>query len=232
MAKELPYFKFYCSEWNDGDITLEEFRTQGVFINICSLYWSRGCNLTLEKLKRRFKDNVRDIEILLSENLIKNLNDGSIKIRFLDEQWTGKDARSTTSRINGSKGGRPKKPKKPNQNLTKPNIEEIREEEKREEDKENSSEPTLVAPSNNLDFNYTNGLFEKDIPEVWLQVWIDAYPAVDILLEINKAKAWLFANPKKRKKDHKAFLNNWLARCQKNGGNIASNKVKNPHSPF
>jgi hypothetical protein len=104
--------------------------------------------------------------------------------------------------------------------------------EKIEEDKENSSEPTPVAPSNNLDFNYTNGLFEKEIPEVWLQVWIDAYPAVDILLEINKAKAWLFANPKKRKKDHKAFLNNWLARCQKNGGNIASNKVKKPHSPF
>ena len=33
MAKDLPYFKFFCSEWNDGDITLEDFNLQGLFIN-------------------------------------------------------------------------------------------------------------------------------------------------------------------------------------------------------
>lgn len=52
MAKDLPYFKFFCSEWNDGDITLESYKTQGIFINICSYYWSNECDVTLKNLKR------------------------------------------------------------------------------------------------------------------------------------------------------------------------------------
>ena len=223
MAKNLPYFKFYSSEWNDGDITLESFQTQGLFINICSLYWSRECNLTFNKLIRRFPDNESDINILIKENLIKNLNNGIIKIRFLDEQWNGKDRRSTTSKTNGAKGGRPPKPKEPNK--TQLRGEEIRGEEIRGEEGI-SSEPVEPAQSSNLDFNYHTGKFNIEIPKSWLDVFIPAYPAVDIDLEISKAKAWLFANPKKRKVDHKAYLNNWLARCQKQGGNIASNKPK------
>jgi len=89
-----------------------------------------------------------------------------------------------------------------------------------------SSEPAKPAQSSNLDFNYQTGKFNIDIPYNWIEVFTSAYPAVDIDLEISKAKAWLFANPKKRKVDHKAYLNNWLARCQKHGGNIASNKPK------
>ena len=51
MAKDLPYFKFFCSEWNDGDITLEDFKTQGLFINICSYYWSNECELRAFKIR-------------------------------------------------------------------------------------------------------------------------------------------------------------------------------------
>ena len=50
MAKDLPYFKFFCSEWNDGDITLESYKIQGLFINVCSYYWSNECDLSLIKL--------------------------------------------------------------------------------------------------------------------------------------------------------------------------------------
>ena len=131
MATNLPYFKFYSSEWNDGDITLESFQTQGVFINICSLYWSRECSLTLDKLIRRFPNSENDIMLLIKENLIKNLDDGTIKIRFLDEQYKGRDGRSSTSKTNGAKGGRPKKPKEPN--ITQLREEEIRREEIRRE---------------------------------------------------------------------------------------------------
>lgn len=55
MARDLPYFKFYVSEWNDGSITLEDFHTQGLFINICSFYWSRECVVTKEQLYKKFK---------------------------------------------------------------------------------------------------------------------------------------------------------------------------------
>ena len=56
MAKDLPYFKFFCSEWNDGDITLEDYEIQGLFINICSYYWSSGCEVSLQKVKKRFRN--------------------------------------------------------------------------------------------------------------------------------------------------------------------------------
>ena len=71
MAKDLPYFKFFVSEWNDGDITLEDYKTQGVFINVCSYYWSNECDITIEKLNKRFKNNLQEIEILFSTDLIK-----------------------------------------------------------------------------------------------------------------------------------------------------------------
>tara|TARA_R110000803_G_scaffold2716_1_gene9329 strand:+ start:322 stop:1089 length:768 start_codon:yes stop_codon:yes gene_type:complete len=85
MAKELPYFKFFCSEWNDGDITLEEMKVQGVFINVCSYYWSKECNLESKMLLKRFKNNTEEINILITEGHIKDI-DGFIEINFLDEQ--------------------------------------------------------------------------------------------------------------------------------------------------
>jgi hypothetical protein len=90
-----------------------------------------------------------------------------------------------------------------------------------------------------LSFNYTKGLFEAEIPEEWFQVWIQAYPAVDVISETKKAQAWLFSNPSKRKKDHKRFLTGWMSRTQEKGGtrNFSSqqelsyaDKVKN-HNP-
>ena len=47
MAKELPYFRFYASEWLEGDITLEDMATQGLFTNICAWYWHKECRLSL-----------------------------------------------------------------------------------------------------------------------------------------------------------------------------------------
>tara|TARA_R110000782_G_scaffold20221_1_gene54814 strand:- start:9 stop:713 length:705 start_codon:yes stop_codon:yes gene_type:complete len=85
MAKDLPYFKFFCSEWNDGDITLEDYNVQGVFINVCSYYWSKECNLESKMLFKRFKNVKEDINILITEGHIKDV-DGFIEINFLDEQ--------------------------------------------------------------------------------------------------------------------------------------------------
>ena len=85
MAKDLPYFKFFCSEWNDGDITLEDYNVQGVFINVCSYYWSKECNLESKMLYKRFKDVKEAINTLITEGHIKDV-DGFIEINFLDEQ--------------------------------------------------------------------------------------------------------------------------------------------------
>tara|TARA_R110000782_G_scaffold67768_1_gene136820 strand:- start:244 stop:963 length:720 start_codon:yes stop_codon:yes gene_type:complete len=99
MAKDLPYFKFFCSEWNDGDITLESYKTQGIFINICSYYWSNECDVTLKNLKKKFRFNTDDIDYLIKERLIKSKED-YISISFLDEQCIERGKLSNTNSKN------------------------------------------------------------------------------------------------------------------------------------
>lgn len=111
MAKDLPYFKFFVSEWNDGDITLEDYNIQGLFINVCAYYWSRECMLSYDILIKKFKHNKEDIERLISEDLIKFRECDMMSISFLDEQLEERKAKSKVNSVNGSKGGRPKKQK-------------------------------------------------------------------------------------------------------------------------
>ncbi len=80
MAKNFPYFKFTATEWLTGDIVYESLELQGLFINVCALYWQRDGKLTIEDLIRRYKN----------ESLINQLIDryiwneqGNIFIKFL-----------------------------------------------------------------------------------------------------------------------------------------------------
>ena len=101
MAKDLPYFKFFVSEWSDGDITLEDMETQGLFINLCSYYWSQECNVTLAKAKKRFKHNTKLIDTLLESDII-SVDGDDVCIRFLNEQ---QEERLEQSKVR-SKGGK------------------------------------------------------------------------------------------------------------------------------
>ena len=47
---------------------------------------------------------------------------------------------------------------------------------------------------------------------------IEAYPAVMVAQEIDRARLWIEANPTKRKSNVRKFLTNWMARCQERGG--------------
>lgn len=100
MAKDLPYFKFSVSEWNDGDITLCSLEAQGLFINLCSLYWSQEGNLSITKCKRRFKDcNTTVWDELTTEQIIK-VDGDQISISFLDEQFQERVKLSTINKQN------------------------------------------------------------------------------------------------------------------------------------
>lgn len=116
MAKELPYFKFYISEWLNGDITLEDYECQGLFINICAYYWSKNSYLPFSVLRKRFRGQEHNIETLIESGIIK-INGDLIDITFLNEQMDSKEIQKITNQKNGAKGGRPKKEKsekKPN----------------------------------------------------------------------------------------------------------------------
>jgi len=160
---ELPYFKFYIGEWVTGDIAMEDMETQGLFINICALYWSRGCELTMTLAKRRFRTCKEPSFNSLVEFKIIKLNGDNITINFLDEQFEQYRELSEKNKKNGSKGGRPLKNKKPKENpeetqekpngfvsLTqdepkKSNIEKIIEEKKIEENSNNKNDDALPS---------------------------------------------------------------------------------------
>jgi len=87
MAKELPWFKFYPDEWLTGDITLEEESIQGLFITVCAYYWKKDCDITIALLKKRYRHITDDSwSLLFKTNSIKVENE-TVKINFLDEQW-------------------------------------------------------------------------------------------------------------------------------------------------
>lgn len=141
MAKDLPYFKFIISEWNDGDITLCSLEAQGLFINLCSLYWSQEGKLSLSKSKRRFKCDERIWKELIDDKIIK-IDHDQIVINFLKEQLKERGLRSETNSDNGKLGGRPRKQDvkaiafhdESEMKANESNIEKRREEENREEE--------------------------------------------------------------------------------------------------
>lgn len=125
MAKELPYFQFEPAEYLTKDISFCSLNAQGLFINICSYYWQRNCELTREQVLRRlnYPDELNE---LISEGII-DINGDKITIKFLDNQRNSVIRQSKTNSENGKKGGRPKKRKeseikakqKPNESETK-----------------------------------------------------------------------------------------------------------------
>lgn len=79
-----------------------------------------------------------------------------------------------------------------------------REEKRREE--RNTSASTAAA------FDADTGHFQ--IPDLLMQQWRGAYPALSLDVELSKASAWLIANPKNRKSNYARFLTNWLSKAQ------------------
>jgi hypothetical protein len=107
MAKELPYFKFRPTEWLTGDIVFEDMETQGLFTNICAVYWQRDGDLTLEDVEKRYKNYGEKITAMVGRFL--KIKKGKIKISFLDEQFLERGFVSEKNSENGKLGGRPKK---------------------------------------------------------------------------------------------------------------------------
>ena len=102
MAKNFPFFKFVATEWLTGDIVYEDFSTQGLFINICALYWQRDGKLSIENLNKRYKTEI--INNLIDRFL--TVKDGFISIKFLDEQLIYAGHISKVNSENGKKGPR------------------------------------------------------------------------------------------------------------------------------
>lgn len=86
MAKELPYFRFEPGAWDTGNIQMCSRESKGLFVDLCSIYWSRlgelPYALALQKLCNGNKDALQE----LINHEIFGVIDGQIVIDFLDEQ--------------------------------------------------------------------------------------------------------------------------------------------------
>lgn len=105
MAKELPYFKFEPSQWENGNIQLCSLEAQGVFINICSMYWQRLGNLPYKlALVKICRGNEKTIKSLIENGVVK-VDENLIKIDFLDQQLDEFKIISSKRAESGRKGG-------------------------------------------------------------------------------------------------------------------------------
>lgn len=85
-------------------------------------------------------------------------------------------------------------------------LSELEKEKRRREEAKASSAPKAVA------FDAATGQFQ--IPDLLMQQWRGAYPALSLDVELSRASAWLIANPKNAKSNYGRFLTNWLTKAQ------------------
>jgi len=117
MANELPYFRFIVSAWQNGKIILEDYSTQGVFINVCGYYWIQDCSITMGMLEKRFRDAKSEISALVLAEIIKHdKKTDFIEIDFLNEQFD-KLSQSRKNRQNAGREGGYAKAKKQNPSI-------------------------------------------------------------------------------------------------------------------
>ena len=98
---ELPYFKFFPSQWVTGDINYISYELQGAFIQACCHYWSKECDMDYNKLTMRV--DKKYIDQLIELKLITN--NKKITIKFMDEQYKERQIAHELRVKNGRKGG-------------------------------------------------------------------------------------------------------------------------------
>lgn len=165
MAKELPFFKFEPNQWENGNIQMLSREDKGLFIDLCSMYWSRlgdvPSKLAIQKL---CGGNATALNSLCDEKIIEVL-DGNIFIKFLSEQLNEFEDVSKQNSKNAREGWekRRKQKEESERNATAliPQCESdaIREEKIRED---NNNTPAKADAVFDFDFNrYLETINEK-----------------------------------------------------------------------
>jgi hypothetical protein len=122
MAKELPYFKFEPNQWENGNIQMLSREDKGLFIDLCSMYWSRLGDLP-EKLaiQKLCAGNATALNSLCDEKIIEVL-DGNIYIKFLSEQLNEFEDISKKNSKNAKDGWKKRRKLNKNEDLSERNA--------------------------------------------------------------------------------------------------------------
>jgi hypothetical protein len=150
MSKELPFLKFFPTEWLIGKISFQPLEVQGAFIQCVCICWQKNGIFSKGDVDFRIGEDM--FERLLKLKFIEETKDG-FYIKFLEEQISEFEIIREKRRESGSYGGKAKA----KQNIAsakqmlpsaKQNVaEKKREEEDKEEDKkrERDNAPPLFS---------------------------------------------------------------------------------------
>lgn len=109
MANNLPYFRFFVQEWQNSKVSVENYKMQGLYINICAYYWVNDCDLTLLTLQKKFKNCKVLINEMIKNGLIKHeKKHNKIQIDFLNLQYDLLSEKRKIRQAAGSRGGNAK----------------------------------------------------------------------------------------------------------------------------
>jgi len=140
MAKELPFFKFEPNQWENGNIQLLSREDKGLFIDLCSIYWSRLGDVPLKlAIQKLCAGNATALNSLCDEKIIEVIDD-NIFIKFLSEQLNEFEVTSRQNSKNAKDGWKKRRKQKEDSecNATALNSQyendAIREEKRREEE--------------------------------------------------------------------------------------------------
>lgn len=152
MAKELPYFKFEPNQWENGNIQMLSREDKGLFVDLCSMYWSRLGDVPLKlAIQKLCAGNATALNSLCDEKIIEIL-EGNIFIKFLSEQLNEFEDTSKQNSKNAKEGWEKRRKQKEeserNATALNPQCENdaIREDNIKE-DKKKESKPSLETRS-------------------------------------------------------------------------------------
>lgn len=147
MAKELPYFKFEPSEWQNGNIQMCSPVARASFLDICCSYWQRLGKMPYAfALRMHCGGDAGIIDELENSGSLKIVGD-FLKIGFLDSQIKEISEKSEKAR-KSAEARWSKKGKNANVMRTHSESNAIREDKIREEEirKDNNSEVSKKKP--------------------------------------------------------------------------------------
>ncbi len=227
MAKELPYFKFEPNAWENGNIQMLSREDKGLFIDLCSMYWSRFGDLPKKlAVQKLCAGNATALNPLCEENIIEVI-DGNIYIKFLTIQLDEFENTSITNSKNAKEGWekRRKQNELSDRNATALNpqseTDAIRGEERRE-DKKKYITPTAKQKSfkSLSEDEFKHSLvpfvqqFGKKTVRDFFDYWTEPTPSGKMRFQLEKA--W----------DAKRRLTTWKRKEKDFGNNTANEKPK------
>ncbi len=190
----LPWFPMFAKDWLVSTMEMSN-EEKGAYIDLLCMQWENGY---VSRVPSRYAS-----EWGVLKSKFKSVGDGKFVNERLHEIRLEKEDILEKQQLGGKKGAKKRYGSPDRIPSGYSESESELEEEPKKEKKKSAPKPYKTRVDD----------FFQSIEASDLEVFKEAYPNVDLDIEIRKAKAWLISNPGNAKKDFMKFLNNWLARA-------------------